>query len=287
MRIATSGVGTYIPAPKEPCSTEQQQNPGKDWRVKILLTNDDGGDSPLFLFAIRVLRPMGDLKVVVPASEQSWTGKSMTRLGRLDLTETSHDGVIVNHLSGTPADCANFGVYHLFDGKPDLVVSGINAGSNIGVSFVFSSGTVGACLEANIAGVPGIAFSQILGPGVFKHWSTHRRFPDEEGERLEGQAQAVMTRVFEELMPSGAPPEEPLTWSANIPPELAQDWSLAHTALGHTFYQSCFKPKDGGYHHNIERPEIDAREETDGQAVMAGNVSLTRLDIRGFGQLDG
>lgn len=255
--------------------------------MNVLLTNDDGADSPLFGFAVSVLSPLGNLKVVVPDAEQSWTGKSMTRFGRLVLTESRVAGVAVSRLSGTPADCANFGIYHLFDGKPDLVVSGINAGSNVGVGFVFSSGTVGACLEANIAGVPGIAFSQILGPGVFQYWSTHRRLPEDEAERLEAQARAVMGRVFERVMPDGDPPDEPVTWSANIPPDLAPGWDVVPCALGHTFYESCFQPAEGGYRHHIERPPLDPRPATDGQAVKAGHVSLTRLDIRDFGQKTG
>ena len=151
-------------------------------------------------------------------------------------------------------------------------------------SWFTSSGTVGACLEANIAGVPGIAFSQILGPGVFSHWSTHRSFPDGELERMEAQADSVMARAFDELLPGGAPPTEPVTWSINIPPALTDGWQLHHTELGHTCYGSCFQPIDGGFHHDIVRPDLDPRPETDGQAVLAGHPSVTRLDIRTFGR---
>ena len=253
--------------------------------MKILLTNDDGPDSPLFSLAAQRLSRLGDLETIVPKTEQSWTGKSMTRFGHLELSQAQSGDTAVNCLSGTPADCANFGIYHLFEDLPDLVVSGINVGSNIGVAFVFSSGTVGACLEANIAGLPAIALSQILGPGVFKHWMTHRAFPDGESERVPEQAAAVMDRLLDQLLGKDEFFDQPVTWSANIPPELTDGWEIVPCSLGHTLYGSCFKEADGGYIHNIERPEVDGRELTDGQVVMAGNVSLTRLDIRGFGQL--
>ena len=120
--------------------------------MNILLTNDDGPDSPLFTIAVEILSEMGNLEVVVPHAEQSWMGKAMTRYGDLRMEELSICGRQAHSFEGTPADCANFGIYHVCEKKPDLVVSGINVGSNVGLGFVFSSGTVGAGLEANLAG---------------------------------------------------------------------------------------------------------------------------------------
>ena len=101
--------------------------------MKILLTNDDSLDSPLFLFAVDYFQAMGDVKAVVPAEEQSWKGKAMTRFGTRHVEPLDGFACETYAFSGTPADCANFGIYHLFDGgKPDLVISGVNMGSNSG-----------------------------------------------------------------------------------------------------------------------------------------------------------
>ena len=59
-------------------------------------------------------------------------------------------------MTGTPADCVNLGIYNLLESKPDIVVSGVNLGFNTGLGFLLASGTVGACFEANIAGLPGL-----------------------------------------------------------------------------------------------------------------------------------
>ena len=75
--------------------------------------------------------------------------------------------------------------YHLFEEKPDMVVSGINMGINMGLGFVLSSGTVGACLEANIAGVPAVALSQELDGQVFVRWLEERKIGGREKRKEE------------------------------------------------------------------------------------------------------
>ncbi|MYF18520.1 MAG: 5'/3'-nucleotidase SurE, partial [Gemmatimonadetes bacterium] len=80
--------------------------------MKILLTNDDSLDSPLFLFAVDYFQVMGDVKAVVPAEEQSWKGKAMTRFGTRHVERLDGFACETYAFSGTPADCANFGIYH-------------------------------------------------------------------------------------------------------------------------------------------------------------------------------
>ncbi len=128
--------------------------------MKILITNDDSHRSPLLQFAISYFSRFGDVSIVVPLHEQSWTGKCVTRFDPVHAQEVELFGRKAFTVSGRPADCVNVGVYNLLDQRPDLVVSGINAGFNMGIGFVLSSGTVGACLEANIADIPAIALSQ-------------------------------------------------------------------------------------------------------------------------------
>ena len=252
--------------------------------MEILLTNDDSHDSPLFLFAIEKLRTLGNLTIVVPREEQSWTGKSMTRFGELTLEEISLHGGRAYTLNGTPADCANLGIYHLYADKPDLVVSGINIGVNTGVAFAFSSGTIGACLEANIAGVPAVALSQRLGRETFVAWEKTRKMPEAEEKRLRTQSARLLDGVFQTLFDRGDFWDHPVTWNVNLPFQAAPDWKPVSTFLGHSFYGSCFKKNGGCFRHNMDLSVQDTREKADRTVIQQGHVSVTRLDIRSFGQ---
>ncbi|MFT5222972.1 MAG: 5'-nucleotidase [Glaciecola sp.] len=124
----------------------------------ILLTNDDGIDSPALIPFARALGLLGEVRVCVPDSERSWVGKSITRFA--DLTVRRVDAEVETWAcSGTPADSAQVGMHTIADEPPALVVSGINVGSNVGTAFLLSSGTVGAALEGWIAGIPSVAVS--------------------------------------------------------------------------------------------------------------------------------
>ena len=81
--------------------------------MRILLTNDDSHDSPLFLMIIQMLQELGELTIVVPAQEQSWKGKSMTRFGELYVDRIDLHGTAAWSVSGTPADCVNLAIAKL------------------------------------------------------------------------------------------------------------------------------------------------------------------------------
>ncbi|AWT60042.1 MAG: 5'-nucleotidase SurE [Candidatus Moanabacter tarae] len=254
--------------------------------MKILLTNDDGYDSPFLRIAIRCARSWGELTVVVPSNEQSWMGKRMTRQGELRKTLVEIEGEEVHCFSGSPADCVNFGIYHLFEEKPDLVVSGINIGKNTGLGYVLSSGTVGACLEANIAGVPGVAFSQEVARDVYRHWSDHREIPEEAGVRLSPRLRKFVSDAYELLSIRADFPIDPVTWNFNFPSRPADNCELKKATIGHTFYGSYFDDLDGVFSHarKFEQPVFDRREEADGLLLELGHASMARIDIRDFGQ---
>ena len=165
-------------------------------RLRVLLTNDDGRDSPLFTLLVNVLRDYADLSIAVPAQEQSWQGKSMTRHGHVGVEQVDVAGHPAWSIDGTPADCVNIALYNLLETRPDLVVSGINIGVNAGVSLVWASGTVGACLEANIAGIPGIALSQQLSPTVYQYWDQNRSIEPTTLARLDEATRGVMANVW-------------------------------------------------------------------------------------------
>jgi 5'-nucleotidase len=137
----------------------------KDDRTKplILITNDDGIEAPGFAAAVRAARGCGEVLAVAPASQQTAMGRSYPRYPDLGIIETRTldlgDGTITAYaVHSAPAHAVCYGVMELAPRKPDLVVSGINHGANLGMS-ITCSGTIGACLEAMSEGIPSVALS--------------------------------------------------------------------------------------------------------------------------------
>ena len=123
---------------------------------QILVTNDDGVRSPGIHALAEALRRVGDVIVVAPHIEASAIGHALT-LRRPLRMEIAGDNVY--EVDGTPTDCVNIGITQIFKGPPDLVVSGINKGYNLGDDVTYS-GTVAGALEAALLGIPGVAVSQ-------------------------------------------------------------------------------------------------------------------------------
>jgi len=121
----------------------------------ILVTNDDGYRSEGISILADALRPLGDVTIVAPVDEASAIGHALTLRRPLRL-EQIRDGMWA--VDGTPTDCVNMAVTQVFKRLPDLVVSGINKGWNLGDDVTYS-GTVAGALEAALLGVPGLAVS--------------------------------------------------------------------------------------------------------------------------------
>ena len=128
--------------------------------MRILLTNDDGVGAPGLWVLARELAKVGDLTVVAPGEERSGAGTSISLRKPLWVQEVASEieGVTAYSVSGTPADSAILAINCLFPGEFDLVVSGINRGSNLGHD-VYVSGTVGAAMQGFLHGIPSIAVS--------------------------------------------------------------------------------------------------------------------------------
>ncbi|NLV24714.1 MAG: 5'/3'-nucleotidase SurE [Deltaproteobacteria bacterium] len=253
--------------------------------MEILLTNDDSHRSPLFGFIIDKLDALGRLTVVVPKEEQSWTGKSITRFKHLYVDEIRLFGRNAFCLDGTPADCINWGIYHLFEERrPDLVVSGINIGVNTGIGFALSSGTIGACLEANIASLPAVALSQDFDSASFRQWLGKRSLPEGVLVRLKEQTAFLLDRVFDHLQERRGFFARPVTWNINLPFAARGDWRLIDAYLGHTWYASCFRRAGDRFYHDLDPPREDPRAGADGAVVRSGHVSITEIDIRNLGR---
>ena len=127
----------------------------------IFLTNDDGYDAKGLLKLKKALEPIANIIVVAPATEKSASAHSMTLTRPMKLLSVDDDFYKMD--DGTPTDCVFIGLNNLFDenNKPDLVISGINIGSNMGEDITYS-GTVAGASEAVLQGVPAIAISQVF-----------------------------------------------------------------------------------------------------------------------------
>jgi len=123
----------------------------------ILVTNDDGVYSPGIQILARTLRAIGDIYVVAPDRERSGVSHSLTLHRPLHADEIRERVYSVN---GTPTDCVNIGVNGILKTRPDLIVSGINKGPNLGDDITYS-GTVMAAIEARIMGIPSFAISLV------------------------------------------------------------------------------------------------------------------------------
>jgi 5'-nucleotidase len=129
------------------------------FEVKILVSNDDGIDSAGIQALVKALKEIADVTVVAPHKEQSAVGHAITMQTPLRVFEYHKDGKFFGYaVDGTPADCVKIGIRNIMNAYPDLMVSGINHGSNTAVNIIYS-GTVSAAREAAIMDVPSMAIS--------------------------------------------------------------------------------------------------------------------------------
>ena len=138
-------------------------------KARVLIVNDDGIDAPGLGLLERIVRPLArEVWVVAPAAEQSGTGCALTLDRALGVHRRAERRYAVD---GTPADSVLLALDHLMaDTPPDIVLSGVNEGANLGDD-VTQSGTIGAAMQATFLGIPAIALSQVLGRGHAVRWA--------------------------------------------------------------------------------------------------------------------
>ena len=149
--------------------------------MRILVTNDDGVESPGIIALAEALRELGDVTVVAPDGDRSAISHRVTFGSPVEIAPVVNRSVRTFSCSGTPADCVVLGAYELAGGMPDLLVSGINLGANLGDDINYS-GTVAAAIEGSIVGMPSIAVSLARSAGartivwgedaLERHWET-------------------------------------------------------------------------------------------------------------------
>lgn len=124
----------------------------------VLITNDDGINAPGIRALIEIVNPLADFVVVAPDKPQSGMGHAITIDSTLRIFKHQIDGRVDYSTTGTPVDCVKLALGKVLSRKPDLIVSGINHGSNSSINVIYS-GTMSAAVEGVIEGIPSVGFS--------------------------------------------------------------------------------------------------------------------------------
>jgi 5'-nucleotidase len=243
----------------------------------LLLTNDDGVDSPALPSFARALSSRADVRIVVPDRERSWVGKAITRFDPVEADLQVRDGLDVWTVSGFPADGVQLAIHALFDDPPDIVVSGINLGYNHGAGFLLSSGTVGAAIEAWLSGVPAIAFSTGVMTGNYREWREHASSPAarDDWSRLAG----LCAELLDEVDRTGLLDVADVV-SVNLPYEADGDTPRLVTSLARVGYDRLFRHVgDSRYAHDFAGGFVtfDPLDGSDVDAAHQGWVAITPL----------
>jgi 5'/3'-nucleotidase len=225
---------------------------------RILVTNDDGYRSEGIRALASVLAPFGEVTIVAPIQEASAVGHGLTLRQPLRLDAIA-EGIFA--VDGTPTDCVNLAVTQVFKGLPDLIVSGINKGWNLGDDVTYS-GTVAGALEAALLGVPGIAVSLRATRGEYDF----------------GPAAQVTAAVADAILRAPLPPRTFL--NINLPPGQPKGYRVTVQAKRNhvTSVAERHDPKGRPYYW-IEEGEDEwlPHDRSDYQAVRDGYVSVTPL----------
>jgi len=239
--------------------------------MRILLSNDDGYFAPGLAALARSLAPFADITVVAPERDRSGASNSLTLDRPLMLRQAPSGFYYVN---GTPTDCVHLAVTGMLDHMPDMVISGINHGANMGDDTIYS-GTVAAATEGYLLGIPSIAVS--LASHNAEHFDTAARVVVDLVQRIQAQ-----------------PPTEPMLLNVNVPDRAWEDLSgLAVTRLGKRHKaESVVKTTNPRgqivYWVGAAGAAQDAGEGTDFDALAKGFVSITplQMDLTRFSQMD-
>ena len=244
-------------------------------RKKILITNDDGFESKGLLALVEALKPLGHVTVVAPTTEKSACGHSLTLTRPLRFVELKEDFFKLD--DGTPTDCIFLSLGKLFkeDEKPDIVISGINIGANMGEDITYS-GTASAAMEAVLQGIPAIAISQVYRS-------------DGESIRNYGYqlAQESILSLVKKIFSDDFPLPERKFLNVNIPPiPSSQCKGFKVTRAGNKkygFHAEVHHNPRGAEYYWIGLPRLEWMETkghvTDFEAVNDNYVSITPVHL--------
>ena len=243
---------------------------------KILITNDDGYDSRGLLALVDALSPLAEVTVVAPTLEKSACGHSLTLTKPLRFVEVKPNFFKLDN--GTPTDCVFLALHKLYNAtyKPDLVISGINRGANMGEDITYS-GTVAGAMEAALQGVDAIAISQVC--------ENHCENIDTLGYEL---AKKTIVDLVQKIFDDNFPLAKRKLLNVNIPPiapEACKGFRV--TRAGNRIYgndaQNHLNPRGVEYYWiglpNLEWMPNTNGDITDFEAVSQGYVSITPVQL--------
>jgi len=244
----------------------------------ILVTNDDGVYSEGIAVLSNALRHIGNVYIVAPEREQSAVGHALTLHRPLKSEKVNKR---VYSINGTPTDCVILGVNRLLPRKPNIIVSGINNGGNMGDDITYS-GTVAAAIEGTFLGIPSIAVSLVVEP---LNSESRRRKPS--GLR---EAVRFIKRLTSIVLKDGLPPDTLL--NVNVP-DIPKSKGIKLTRQGKRVYdnsiQEMLDPR-GRKHYWIGggTPLWHTGEDTDFEAIRKGFISVTpiHLDLTNYRALE-
>lgn len=243
------------------------------WPTRVLITNDDGFDDPAMLALARAFAGRAETYVVAPAIDRSGTSNFMAVVGdrrfRVEKRDLDDERIVAYAVEGYPADCITFALSGpLRDAPPDLVISGINGGPNLGDSW-FVSGTIGAARTAAFYDVPAIAVS-----GVNK----------EDSASVRAVTDWVVALAGSELVRSLKAPRFLTVSLPVLPPAEIRGVKIVRRAPGTISAITRLEPGSGGaqevWSFELLVDEGSADPGTDAAAVAAGHIAIVpmRLD---------
>ena len=230
--------------------------------MRILLSNDDGYFAPGIAILAETLSQLASITVVAPERDRSGASNSLTLDRPLSVRKSANGFQFVN---GTPTDCVHLAVTGLLEEMPDMVISGINLGANMGDDTIYS-GTVAAATEGYLLGIPSLAIS--LASKAGKHYDTAARVTLELVERFQKQ-----------------PPGGPILLNVNVPDiayEALKGFEVTRLGKRHKAeptIKTQTPRNETAYWVGAAGKEQDAGPGTDFHAVASGCVSLTPLQM--------
>jgi 5'-nucleotidase len=232
--------------------------------MRILISNDDGYQAPGIIALFNAMRKIADVEVVAPEQNNSAKSNALTLHSPIYIREAESG---FKYVTGTPADCVHIALTGLLGYRPDLIVSGINNGANMGDDTIYS-GTVGAAMEGYLMGIPAIAFSQV-----------------ERGWAHVDDAADWARHFVVELMSSSSHQADPWLLNVNIPNKPFKELKAAKTCrLGrrHPAERVLTQTNPRGetmYWIGGAGLAKDDAHDTDFYATAHGHVSITPLQV--------
>lgn len=244
--------------------------------MRILITNDDGVNSSGIIASKKAINGLAEITVVAPATQQSGIGHALTLFEPIRVTDIKlRDGGKAFSVSGTPTDAVILGIFELAEKKPDLVISGINVGENLGKSELTTSGTIGAAMEAATHGIPALAVSLQVTRGEIKFHDGHVDIDFSFAKRI---TRYVVKQIIKKGLPEGTD-----FLNLNIPAHPQSD-EIIITDLGERMYQAHIQkrldPRGRPYYWLDGHPVGNDRKYTDVHTLkVVRKPSLTPLSL--------